>query len=132
MNNDLTPDQLLKLNDLSYKNNLTQHVFTMPQASKDKWLTALRSGEYKQGTGWLHTETDNAYCCLGVLQHCLTGEVEDDILPTIDWCVRNNINYANNSINIDGIVTSFPALNDFVKLSFSQIADIIESQVEGI
>lgn len=31
----------------------------------DKWLTALRSGEYEQGYGQLYEE--EKYCCLGVL-----------------------------------------------------------------
>lgn len=33
---------------------------------KAKWLAALRSGEYKQGRGQLHTP-GNTFCCLGVL-----------------------------------------------------------------
>lgn len=33
---------------------------------KQKWITALRSGEYKQGTRCLHN-IDNEFCCLGVL-----------------------------------------------------------------
>lgn len=35
---------------------------------KKLWLEALRSGEYKQGGGWLHnTVGGDRYCCLGVL-----------------------------------------------------------------
>jgi hypothetical protein len=33
---------------------------------KAKWLEALRSGKYKQGTGYLRTFADE-FCCLGVL-----------------------------------------------------------------
>lgn len=33
---------------------------------KTKWVEALRSGEYKQGVGWLKT-ADGKMCCLGVL-----------------------------------------------------------------
>ena len=33
---------------------------------KKKWLTALKSGNYKQGTGKLRRR-DNSFCCLGVL-----------------------------------------------------------------
>jgi len=33
---------------------------------KVKWLEALRSGHYDQGSGWLRGE-DNTFCCLGVL-----------------------------------------------------------------
>lgn len=32
---------------------------------KERWIAALRSGEYKQGYQQLRTE--NGYCCLGVL-----------------------------------------------------------------
>lgn len=32
---------------------------------KQRWIEALRSGEYKQGTTYLRQ--DNSYCCLGVL-----------------------------------------------------------------
>lgn len=36
---------------------------------KQKWLTALRSGDYHQGTGALKKEVgpETQYCCLGVL-----------------------------------------------------------------
>lgn len=34
---------------------------------KEKWVTALRSGEYKQGKGLLHNLSYNSWCCLGVL-----------------------------------------------------------------
>ncbi len=42
---------------------------TLPRAFRTKWLKALRSGTYQQGTGVLHkvdiVNTDR-YCCLGV------------------------------------------------------------------
>lgn len=44
----------------------------LPKASTEKWLEALRSGKYKQGTGGLKN-VGNEYCCLGVyaeLQNC--------------------------------------------------------------
>jgi hypothetical protein len=39
----------------------------MTQELKTKWLTALRSGEYKQGIGVLRSAESDSYCCLGVL-----------------------------------------------------------------
>jgi hypothetical protein len=39
---------------------------------KDKWLTALRSGEYKQTTECLRD--DKGYCCLGVLSDLVAKE----------------------------------------------------------
>lgn len=38
----------------------------MDRVLKDKWVTALRSGQYVQGVGELKTK-DGKYCCLGVL-----------------------------------------------------------------
>jgi hypothetical protein len=42
--------------DLKYK---------LPKKYKDRWLKALRSGEFKQGTRCLRSQQDQ-YCCLGV------------------------------------------------------------------
>lgn len=41
----------------------------MDAGIKADWLTALRSGEYKQGKGYLKNEVIGSpqYCCLGVL-----------------------------------------------------------------
>ena len=38
----------------------------MDPVVKARWVTALRSGAYKQGCGLLRTASDN-FCCLGVL-----------------------------------------------------------------
>lgn len=38
----------------------------MNQEIKKRWVAALRSGDYKQGTGALRN-ADNKFCCLGVL-----------------------------------------------------------------
>jgi len=37
----------------------------MDSEIKQRWITALRSGEYAQGTGTL--KSDQGFCCLGVL-----------------------------------------------------------------
>lgn len=41
----------------------------MNQDIKSQWITALRSGNYTQGQGYLATETSEGrqHCCLGVL-----------------------------------------------------------------
>lgn len=48
---------------------------------KAKWVAALRSGEYKQGTCFLKQESDHphAFCCLGVLCDIAAKE------GIIDW-----------------------------------------------
>jgi hypothetical protein len=37
----------------------------MERQLRDKWITALRSGQYQQGQSYL--KSNGAYCCLGVL-----------------------------------------------------------------
>lgn len=39
----------------------------MDKKLKDKWVKALRSGNYKQGKNKLRSLEDNCFCCLGVL-----------------------------------------------------------------
>jgi hypothetical protein len=39
----------------------------MNQDIKQRWVDALRSGEYEQGKECLHDSSDNTFCCLGVL-----------------------------------------------------------------
>jgi len=58
----------------------TKANFTMPKAVKERWLKALRSGEYKQGQGMLR-DAEGGYCCLGVLVQELDGKI-----PTTDGC----------------------------------------------
>lgn len=56
----------------------TKKEYKLPKAFADKWLTALRSGEYKQGQSALHSSKDNTYCCLGVACHLLG--IDNEIL----------------------------------------------------
>ena len=39
----------------------------MDKEIKAKWVEALRSGNYKQGTNYLNNRDENTFCCLGVL-----------------------------------------------------------------
>jgi hypothetical protein len=136
---------------------------SMPKELKEKWVTALRSGEYQQGQNYLHVESNNSYCCLGVLQHCIDGKCEMSVksnnivsageLPTKEWAENHNIkfngmSYGNGNSNQsqeyvypelyvkddNGTIEYETAynLNDVWKMSFSQIADLIEEQVEGV
>lgn len=117
---------------------------------KEAWLTALRSGAYKQGRGQLHVE--DTFCCLGVLcdLHAKDGlgqwiddgdamykYIGDMQLPPIQvmrWAELPSVNPS-----IDG--TALTNLNDGIEgydddaecdvileepLSFAEIADLIE------
>lgn len=123
----------------------------MPAELKTKWLEALRSGEYKQGRGFLYHPATDSYCCLGVLKEVSDGDLkktfrsvyrEGGCLPTVptsDWYETHGIKgfksvipgywsgeQALTSMN-DGLVS----VNRADSKSFSEIADWIEENVEG-
>jgi hypothetical protein len=56
-------------------------------------------------------KTDTGYCCLGVLEHCLTGEVEMDDnggsrgLPSTEWLAKQGILFARVSGDFDELET---------------------------
>lgn len=52
----------------------------MNKTLADRWVTALRSGAYKQGQGYLNN--DGKFCCLGVL--CDVAGVPRELAPTED------------------------------------------------
>lgn len=55
----------------------------MNQEIKAKWVAALRSGEYEQGTS--HLNKDDKFCCLGVLCDIYRKETgEGEWQPTGD------------------------------------------------
>ena len=56
----------------------------MKQEIKQQWITALRSGNYPQGRGYLRRIDDDGkegYCCLGVL--CELAVNAGVILPAV-------------------------------------------------
>jgi len=107
---------------------------------KQKWVDALRSGEYQQGQNYLRT--DNGFCCLGVLCDLYGKE------NNVEWNLANNgHNYEfqdNGSIlplsvmvwsgiegqnpDIDNGTETLSGLNDN-GYTFIEIADVIEKQL---
>lgn len=128
----------------------------------EKWVEALRSGDYKQGRQALRNKY-NEYCCLGVLcdiskKHLEIDwepeDIDDDfeiyimeknggVLPNSVWEylgkeVDYKVNISTSNSKILNVVAesflyplikiSLVTLNDIYKLSFSQIADILEEE----
>ena len=124
--------------------NYDGSINRMPAEIKAKWLAALRSGQYKQGKLFLYDGEEDAYCCLGVLEHCITGEVEtwelygkliSSGLPSMEWLHQQFIFFNSNDPHFfynNDVITSASTLNDELGLDFYQIANIIDEQVEGI
>ena len=125
-----------------------------------KWVAALRSGEYRQGRGWLHLHTpeDDSYCCLGVACDLYSKETGnggwrertehgavmfDDGSAGGAWEPRKSgrltnavrmwlgLSYEDGSFTASGHPGSLIALNDD-GVTFEEIASIIESEPEGL
>ena len=65
------------------------------QEVKDKWLKALKSGKYRQGTRTLYADSDNSYCCIGVLGdiHPKLSNYDKRYCNPYDFLGINDINY---------------------------------------
>ena len=102
-------------------------------ANRKKWVEALRSGEYEQGTGQLRN--DDCYCCLGVA-HDLFGNSSDLAMPGDSSLKRSSARDALGLSASDGFIggdlTGLIQLNDIAKKTFNEIADIIESNPDGL
>lgn len=100
-----------------------------------KWVKALRSGKFKQGTGTLFKETENSYCCLGVL--CAINELDlyGDLLysgqsESLGMSSDNGKlpkKYKGKGREVDSLAD----LNDEGR-SFKQIANIIERNYKDL
>jgi hypothetical protein len=109
----------------------------------DRWVTALRSGQYRKTKGKLCRVAKNGnkgWCCLGVLTDLYNKEYKDDqarvsggFLPheTMNWSgMRTRVG----KLCYNNTTTDLVNLNDCKKSkrSFSRIADIIEKNWEQL
>ena len=111
---------------------------------KQKWVDALRSGEYQQTQRRLHDE--NGFCCLGVLcdlyrkenqlewepsTHSKNAYVFQDTMAVLPLSVIEWSDIADNNplVNYEpGEICTLADLNDKGS-TFNEIADLIEKQL---
>lgn len=113
---------------------------------KEKWVNALRSGNYKQTTGNLY-EPGVGYCCLGVLTDLYLKEKGfewDTTESSTGWvCFEDEFEFLTDSVRdwagledncgtyeddvIEGGLFCLSSMNDG-GASFGEIADFIESK----
>lgn len=107
------------------------------------WVAALRSGRYRRTTGMLH-RAKGGYCCLGVACEVYIqsgGKLEKKRYP------GGQVSYAGEGGILPPVVvkwlglriasgayaeTSLDKVNDTRGMTFKRIADIIESEPEGL
>lgn len=119
----------------------TTKQYQLPRAFAEKWVAALRSGEYKQGKMFLMDSYGN-FCCIGVAGKVC--DVPDKILAgrgliVCEDAVETDLPIEFNDIpkilkgkSYDGtLIRELTDRNDR-GVSFSKIADWIEQNVEFI
>lgn len=98
---------------------------------KKKWIAALRSGEYKQGTGWMYKY--GKYCCLGVASELCGVPAKGKVIILDEGYTEEEISKipqplrGNSSDN--NVVKYLTSLNDVQRESFFEIADYIEKNL---
>jgi len=99
---------------------------------KRRWIRALRSGRYTQGTGALHDDRSNTYCCLGVLSQ-IVNKKRPKPHYTYTHRINNTCDGAELSpkfmkkVGLDvNIMDILIRMNDENRLNFEQIADWLE------
>lgn len=119
-----------------------------------RWVEVLKSGEYKQAEAFLHTTQENRFCCLGVACELfmqenpdllkrelfedenafsyyvdtVSGEAHNDVLPEV---VQHWLGLGSPSGMYGYSGNSLTNAND-TGATFEQIAEIIESEPEGL
>ena len=106
----------------------------MKSEIKTKWIEALRSGDYQQGTGELIGS--GCYCIYGVLSSLYAAEHELDVYRVIDQNTADHLIAPKEVTDWAGlpevmINDNLVRKNDLERLSFGEIADFIEDNTKG-
>lgn len=83
---------------------------------KEKWVKALRGGEYQQGRNRFFS--DDAFCCFAVGYHVLNPGADMTMHTTLDGVHALGLSYKQK----DALIV----MNDEEGKSFAEIADYIE------
>lgn len=120
---------------MEYLEREEREKVVMNLEARDKWVAALRSGEYRQGTGNLcRREGDElCMCALGVLIDC-TQQPEWRAHGTFLLPYKNGLNQETRliyeSLGLDTLQVRYSiTMNDKHKMSFGEIADYVEENL---
>jgi hypothetical protein len=101
---------------------------------QQKFVDALRSGEYTQGRLQLYNKNSDSYCCLGVANVvCDLKESSDIFLDNTyeQLGLRNRYGSLHKDIYVNTLkYVSLLEMNDTGQMSFKDIANFIEGNPE--
>ena len=105
----------------------------MDQQIKEKWVKALRSGEYKKGLGQLKNNQDITYCCIGVLGVCNNLQLYNENDSKSVAIQPNSFKYNYGISELLGLTSDeerfLIKLNDNPYSTFEEIANHIENNL---
>jgi len=105
----------------------------MTQEQKDKWIEALRIGEYKQFKGALCDVKKTKHCCIDVCRIVLGTKapiVRNSTGPGMLFGDEGDTIFRGVTNLSEGEINTLAGMNDSGK-SFSEIADYIELNIEA-
>ncbi len=97
---------------------------------KAKWIEALRSGNYKQGSAHLYHSHYNHYCCLGVA--CVVSGMKETDLRGFGYVPHSFKDVPPQLRGLTNVNTTpgrLSRMNDNENMSFPEIADWIEENL---
>jgi len=106
---------------------------TLTKAQKDKWLAALRSGDYEQTDGMLCDS--HGYCCMGVAGLVCFGLRHQQMASHGNLQAAGCLSMGTwipgdwTEGSPESVQATLAYLNDVAKLSFPEIADFIEANI---
>lgn len=119
----------------------------LPREFRNKWLTALESGKYKQTTGLLVEEmgTKKSYCCIGVAGRCLNVSIKSmlgngEVIQLKDNTIKKfpkafyekKLNILDEPMYINSaFALTLMRLNDDDEMNFKEIAKYIRKNTVG-
>lgn len=111
----------------------------MNKELKDKWIAALRSGEYEQGRGSLYHPPSDKYCCLGVLARIVDptsiNHYGGGVFTAADEASISNVYLPTSVYMAAGLQgdmqIKLTVMNDSGRKSFTEIADWIEENIDA-
>lgn len=109
----------------------------LPKSFKKRWIEALRSDKFKQGTGVLHNTTKNTYCCLGVACRIIHPRKDFKNSGTLSSYNTKSIKIpdilkgdnSKKSYDYNPVVDKLINMNDMLDKDFNQIANWIEKNL---
>ena len=113
---------------------MSEKLFKLPKELAEKWILALKSGEYAQDKKNL--KTSNGYCCLGVLG-CILNTDQEKMYMNSDMKIGNIIQNLPEDLNwitlaeSKELVRSLALINDESN-DFVEVIKYIETNCEFI